>query len=307
MAYILDKHKNSNLGWLYYKYYFEKQEILRNDETTRNKDIIANRNETIIKTVFRNTKDCFDLLVNAKSICLRTVYPGLLIGSGYTHESIFKKEEDKDEAFKIGFFFDHVTGMPYIPGHSVKGTLRSAFPNHKNEKYLEEKSEAIVNYLEKGENVKMEECFKEYLEKLDIQRVPYTNKRFATLLGNIIFEGKVPYAFNFEEKSPEKQDFIYKQISIYERDVFQDSYLSEENNGKEFLGTDYITPHANPLKNPKPIKFLKILPDIKIQFQFDLKKNLVSAELKEKLFREILLDFGIGAKTNVGYGQFSEV
>ncbi|MDR2473050.1 MAG: type III-B CRISPR module RAMP protein Cmr6 [Tannerella sp.] len=71
------------------------------------------------------------------------------------------------------------------------------------------------------------------------------------------------------------------------------------------LGTDYITPHPDPLKNPKPIKFLKILPEVEVTFRFQLQNNLITAAKKESLFRQILLDFGIGAKTNVGYGQFS--
>jgi CRISPR-associated protein Cmr6 len=52
--------------------------------------------------------------------------------------------------------------------------------------------------------------------------------------------------------------------------------------------------------------FLKILPEVTIQFQFDLKDGLLTKGQKEDLFRRLLLDFGIGAKTNVGYGQFEE-
>ncbi len=40
-------------------------------------------------------------------------------------------------------------------------------------------------------------------------------------------------------------------------------------------------------------------------FQFDLKdSNGVTAEQKSELFKQLILDMGLGAKTNVGYGQF---
>ncbi|MDZ7743476.1 MAG: RAMP superfamily CRISPR-associated protein [Bacteroidota bacterium] len=32
---------------------------------------------------------------------------------------------------ELGFFFDHTTGLPMIPGSSVKGSLRSAFMKDK--------------------------------------------------------------------------------------------------------------------------------------------------------------------------------
>jgi CRISPR-associated protein Cmr6 len=95
-------------------------------------------------------------------------------------------------------------------------------------------------------------------------------------------------------------------MSLYKRDIFHDAYLSKGNDVGLFLGKDYITPHKDPLKNPIPIKFLKILPNVKITFQFELRDNLISAIDKKNLFERILKDFGVGAKTNVGYGQFQQ-
>ena len=60
-----------------------------------------------------------------------------------------------------------------------------------------------------------------------------------------------------------------------------------------------------------PAWWLKVLPQVDFKFRFNLKNTeingiTISAEDKIKLFRKILLDFGIGAKTNVGYGQFTQ-
>ncbi|GAB6279308.1 MAG: type III-B CRISPR module RAMP protein Cmr6 [Lentimicrobium sp.] len=295
MPTVIEKYKNANLGWFYYKHYFESPD---------SDDILANRNETIVKSLMNNPKQYFDIPQETVSFCFKTTYPGLLIGSGYTHEAIFNSKNE--EAFKIGFFFDHTTGMPCIPGHSVKGVLRNAFPNHKNERFEKEKTETIIDYLGKNDDELMG-FFTEYLSskfKNDNQDdTPFfSHTLIVELLGNIIFEGKEPCSFNKKTNS-----FEYRQIPIYERDIFHDVYFYEGNQKGIFLGTDYITPHPNPLKNPIPIKFLKILPNVKIKFQFDLKDNLISKELKKELFKKILLDFGIGAKTNVGYGQFTEV
>ena len=41
-------------------------------------------------------------------------------------------------------------------------------------------------------------------------------------------------------------------------------------------------------------------------FQFELQDGLISKEKKIKLFKEILADLGLGAKTNVGYGKFKD-
>lgn len=56
---------------------------------------------------------------------LQTAYPGLLIGLGNAHSAGISSEE-----LVLGFTFDYVTGLPYIPGSTVKGVLRSFFKNH---------------------------------------------------------------------------------------------------------------------------------------------------------------------------------
>ena len=83
-------------------------------------------------------------------------------------------------------------------------------------------------------------------------------------------------------------------------------YRGDENG--RILGFDAITPHGEDLtKNPVPIKMIKILPDVVIEFSFRLNPSKIgeyeiSPEEKTNLFKEILCTFGIGAKTNVGYG-----
>ena len=97
--------------------------------------------------------------------------------------------------------------------------------------------------------------------------------------------------------------------SIYNRDIFFDAVIVAPDNKGRILCSDSITPHGdNPLKNPVPITFLKIAPGCTLEFRFKLTdtemgNKKLTADDKLALFREILTTVGIGAKTNVGYGQ----
>ncbi len=84
-------------------------------------------------------------------------------------------------------------------------------------------------------------------------------------------------------------------------DVFFDAVVITS--GK-LLGDDYITPHGDALKNPIPLRFIKVLPNVTFRFDFELSSGLINKSEKAKLFQEILADLGLGAKTNVGYGKF---
>jgi len=97
---------------------------------------------------------------------------------------------------------------------------------------------------------------------------------------------------------------------VVKADVFLDAVPRKSMSHKgRFLSEDYITPHKNnPLKNPDPLKFLKVLPQVIFDFSFILQNSKVlpslTADKKLILFSLIIQDFGLGAKTNVGYGQF---
>ena len=123
-----------------------------------------------------------------------------------------------------------------------------------------------------------------------------------------------------KENQPESIDAI-KDIfdgggkAIYNRDIFFDAVIvkaSKKGNGP-ILCSDSITPHGdNPLKNPVPITFLKIAPGCKLEFRFKLVDTVIvkdektltlTAAQKLDIFKDILTTVGIGAKTNVGYGQ----
>lgn len=105
-----------------------------------------------------------------------------------------------------------------------------------------------------------------------------------------------------------------KPKPVYARDQFLDAIVISSNNKGRILESDALAPHGGPAHNdpfvePVPIPFIKIASGVKLRFRFKLHTTkdktgvIMSAEEKLKVFNEILETFGIGAKTNVGYGQ----
>ena len=284
-----------NLGLAYYKEYYRAVD-LRPEKSKKpadnspkhlkeewsdfmkvNKASVQNSNELLLDSNLEEVKNSIDIPPNKianRSFELKTIYPGLLAGSGYLHEFSI------EEALMLGFSFDHSSGLPCIPASSVKGLLRHACEVN-NGAYLRQLIKEVVPGL-----------------------IAFDPKNFV----KEVFDG-----VKEEEVKGVKVD---KRTGIYERDLFFDALpIRSLNNNGSFMGEDFITPHINRedrtldgLKNPVPLKFLKVLPEVIFQFSFLLKgeKSGLSAQNRKDLFKKILLELGIGAKTNVGYGQFVE-
>ena len=235
----------ANIGWLFYKDYFKdldysKLDDVKNEENI-NKKVANITNQSFAK---QNSKN----LGNAK-FELSTIYPGLLLGSGNTHEL----PDVKGQAI-LGFHFDYTSGLPEIAGSSIKGVLRSAFTHKEYIKDIADNQSLDV-------------------KKLEIEIFGQDGK------SNEVVAGK---------------------------DIFFDAVIIKGNKNNKILADDYITPHKEAIKNPIPLRFIKVIPEVTFEFSFDLKDGLLSIEKKKKLFSQIILDFGLGAKTNVGYGKFQE-
>ena len=240
-----NKKERPNLGWLFYKDYFdcltneEYNEILKNK---RNQKIT----EEIEKKIYLKSEKILDYKIKStkkfpfeyQEFKLTTIYPGLILGSGYIHEL-----KDIKGQLILGFDFDYTTGEPIIRGSSIKGVLRNYFK-------------------------------KDYIEEI---------------LGRKIM--------NFEAF----------ETSVFENsDIFLDAVVI--NFKDNLLEDDYITPHPDIIKNPIPFRFIKIAPNVTFEFRFIL-NDFENISKKEKLniFKNIILDVGLGAKTNVGFGKFKEI
>lgn len=210
---------------------------------------------------------------------LQVQYPGLLSGLGYIH-SCGEKEADAQE-IGLGILLDPVSGLPYLPGSTVKGLLRYAFMMDNGKFLLEMLNET-------------KPCTPVQLEKLEY---------------DIFGSRQEQSGYRFRDKS--------LQNAGMGKDLFLDAYpISADSSGK-ILGLESITPHrANTaqmqgLTAPLPLTLLKILPGVTLRFPFVLTDSTVdgftlTAGEKQTLFGRILLLFGAGAKTDVGFGVLAE-
>ncbi|GAB4499695.1 MAG: type III-B CRISPR module RAMP protein Cmr6 [Saprospiraceae bacterium] len=272
-----------NAGWLFYRDYYKSLEQEDNKQLANfvesgklsRKDEVFFKDESNALLNFKwcNSQNSLFPTGNQQPVKLETTYPGLLVGSGYSHQTGSMGE------FKLGFFFDYTTGLPIIPGSSVKGLLRSAFPGR-------EKRSAVKNMKVKF-----------IAEQLGIVRADLAGMDVAKL-EDWIFTGKKPGSDDF--------------LPMHQHDVFLDAFIvGTQDQKKRIFADDFITPHKDPLKNPVPVRFLKIRPEVIFQFNFILHDSTIGnltlkANEKVLLFENILRIFGIGAKTNVGYGQFKD-
>ena len=172
--------------------------------------------------------------------------------------------------YNLGMHFDYTTGMPIVYGSSVKGVLRQYFVDFCKDKLIKEK-----NMPEKDA------------------------KESAEALKKVIFDGK------------DGNKDLKENLSMYERDVFFDAVITQPK--KNFLVDDYITPHKEgPLKEPTPLAMLKIAAGCTLEFRFllhdsEIGEKTYEKDFKKEVFEEILCTVGIGAKTNVGYGQLKKI
>lgn len=207
-----------------------------------------------------------------KEFELETTYPGLLCGIGYHHEVNKPKDEEAGPFFQLGMYFDYSSGLPVIPASSIKGTLRAAVNDWE---FLAD--EAITALIKKHkpsllEELKDSECLKE----------DFINEVFKGL------------------------ECKEKPKTIYERDIFFDAIPIKAKGN--LLGEDYITHHPSVFANPNPVRFLRVEPEVTYRFRFLLYDGgLFPAELKKQIFSKIILELGLGAKTNVGYGRFRDL
>lgn len=221
----------------------------------------------------------------------RIAYPGLVTGTGITHDS--KKLAG---GYNLGMHFDYTFGMPNVYGSSVKGVLRDYFKQARVKTVQSNGTETIsydddllVPIIQRG--IDIDELFEDIFNGRKLQRDA---------------EGQL----------------VYVNKSIYKRDIFYDAvivvaYIVETKNGQKIehvVDDDSITPHKDgPLKDPVPITMLKIAPGCVLEFRFHLNDftshngKTFTAKEKLNLFKQILEIVGVGAKTNVGYGQLTPV
>lgn len=247
------------------------KELETNDQLS--KDAVEWHNKALISHRWRQSKTLIPLQKDV--LYFKVLYPGLLAGLGNAHDS--QKKEEKVPEIGLGFSFDYVTGLPYIPGNTVKGILRSAFLQ--NPGYVSDLLKDISGRPDLSED---------QIRRLELD----------------MFGKKHPC-----DERPACAD------ASRGKDVFLDAYPIRTGRESHLLGLENITPHRaddpayDGLVAPKILNLLKVIPGVVFQFRFALTETWlgettkVTPEQKKALFQAILTDLGAGAKTNVGFGS----
>ncbi|HFI0633556.1 TPA: type III-B CRISPR module RAMP protein Cmr6 [Streptococcus suis] len=200
------------------------------------------------------------------SFTLEVTYPGLTTGLGLLYENA------SEEGIKSGFSLDYNTGLPFIQGSNVKGRLRSIMEKLA---LVESPSEELPDSI-KQDNL--------YLHL----------GRYQQGLEGLVPMKLIKSIFGGQDDVEQGQD------------IFFDAFADRAN----CLAEDFVTRHdKNNFLEPVPVRFLRIKPDTKLTFLFKVSdyeegEVSISAMTKLKLFRSLLMEYGIGAKTNKGYGYF---
>ena len=181
----------------------------------------------------------------------------LLFGIGYQHPA------------EIGFMFDWSTGLPIIPGSSLKGMALD-----------------VARYVVKNE-VEVEDLSLDDGEKIEIFGSEHDAKEKTG--GNVIFLPACPITEN-------NRPFLEVDVMTPH---YQPYYSDPENNPP----ADWHSPvPLNFLTVPEGIRYCFRLADRR-NLTDTSAPCLTNAE---KLLRHALTEFGVGAKTSVSYGYFKD-
>lgn len=247
---------SKNMNYIFNVEYFKDIQFMKKEDEASTK-LLNGRNCEIVNFPFRDEAPLAECrtMEGYQEFGLFTLYPGLLVGTGNPHGIAVAG------ALKQGFSFDYVTGLPYIPGSSLKGMLRSYFPGKSKDGELNKEYEALIRGVLRKDD-------------LDV--------------------------------------YALKENMFENNDVFLGAFPQPESKGEPLLEMEYITSHKDKFKNPNPVSLIKVRPAVKFVFSFVFSdyvidgKTIVSAQEKKSLCKELILLMGIGAKTNTGFGKFSE-
>lgn len=151
-------YKTKNMSYAFYHEYFEGYDLQesskeRKREGSKNEVNVIQKTQGILEFSFPSgtALNAWDEMDGYQSFRLETVYPGLLIGLGNSHNLAL------EGAVKCGFSFDYTTGLPYLPGSSLKGVLRSYFPGSEKKEAIAEGKAGFIQSLLPETKLEMEE------------------------------------------------------------------------------------------------------------------------------------------------------
>jgi len=190
-------------------------------------------------------------------------------------------------------------GVPYIPGSALKGVAKHyAILNLANE---------LINQFD-GDFFVLAKRIQEALES------PARDEDSDSDVKKAI-EDKLKIKVN--DESFEKMKVLRKTFGTQKREgdvIFFDAFPTlDQLKHKPILELDIMNPHYQPYyqqgeqpgdwHQPNPIFFLTVPANIEFQFAVASRKDEFKLEKAVELLKKALEEFGVGAKTSLGYGR----
>lgn len=194
-------------------------------------------------------------------------------------------------------------GVPYIPGSALKGVAK----HYSIYMLTYAKMKSLTEKFGSNDLFELAGIVQKLLEEPEDEKV----KEFGSLSFSLDRE-----EINFDDLR--KIFGTQKQEGLV---IFFDAFPTPDQlRNNPILELDIMNPHYQPYyqqgevpgdwHSPTPIFFLTVPEDIEFRFAFALIEELDSKKLLKKLkiiLINVLKDFGVGAKTSLGYGKFVEV
>lgn len=168
----------------------------------------------------------------------------------------------------------HIYGVPFIPGSALKGVIR-AYYIQKNKKIFQKEWDEYVLMDERDD--RKYKNLEDFLEN--------NNTDFIKLFGSEGKKGTVTFLDSYPTQFPK-----------FEMDIMNPHFQDYYSEGK--APADWLSPN--------PIKFITVGKDTEFIFAFITNDSILREKITS-LIKEALCDFGIGAKTAVGYGYFKDI
>ncbi len=218
--------------------------------------------------------------------------------------------------YETSMTLHHIYGIPYLPGSAIKGVTRSYAILS-----LAEGLQEPENYYDR---VALLEKFLEtfnLIDELDKDKFPQWEAVKKTIIPSVEDNKKISFSEQLYKILKGKQTQLQKFQLIFGTQDRQGCIIFFDAFPEDFdIEYDIMNPHYGPYYsdkqppadyyNPTPIPFL-VLKNAQFTFHLGVKNRLISSERKDNLLntalnwlKEALTNYGLGAKTALGYGLF---
>lgn len=214
--------KSKNMNYIFNVEYFD--DVIGNKDKEKHENVVKEKNLQIVNFNFTEDISFDEIKKGVNGYCefnLYTLYPGLLIGTGYPHGIAVAG------ALKQGFSFDYVTGLPYIPGSSLKGMIRSFFPGEAKDKEMDTEYSDMIKEILGKEELDIGLLKKNMFENNDVFLGAYPSVKDEVKKTFLEIEYITPHKEKFKNPNPISIIKVKPAVKFSFRFIFSDYIVND--------------------------------------------------------------------------------